>query len=173
MALYEIKTSEGDDGSVYPVKLLWPPCADDAADHGFIARRGLYVAGIGAPNEDSLYPSAFLLPIPSMPSAELTGGRLLRHRTRIRTAQCEWDQPWRMVWASAAELGTVPISVMRHPASTATAAGPPTPMKARPRPRRPDARFSSSLASDGVLGAGLLRFWIRIRQLRFSLAVGC
>ncbi|MET9656783.1 hypothetical protein [Streptomyces sp. NPDC006510] len=30
-ALYEIETSEGDDGTLHPVEQLWTPCADDAA----------------------------------------------------------------------------------------------------------------------------------------------
>ncbi|MEU9189460.1 hypothetical protein AB0D14_33945 [Streptomyces sp. NPDC048484] len=59
--LYEIETSEGDDGSRHPVEQLWTPCADDAADSGFVAHRGLYVTGIDDPTEDHLYPVAFLV----------------------------------------------------------------------------------------------------------------
>lgn len=59
-ALYEIETSESDDGTLHPVEQIWTPCADGAADHGFIAHRGLYVAGIEDATEDHLYPVGFL-----------------------------------------------------------------------------------------------------------------
>ena len=52
-ALYEIETSEADDGTIVPAEGIWTPEAEDAADHGFIAHRGLYVTGIGAPNDDA------------------------------------------------------------------------------------------------------------------------
>ncbi len=55
-ALYEIETSEADDGTTHPAEQLWTPCADDAADNGFVVHRGLYVAGI----DDRLYPVAFI-----------------------------------------------------------------------------------------------------------------
>ncbi len=59
-ALYEIETSEADDGTTHPAEQLWTPCTDDAADSGFIVHRGLYVAGIDDPTDDRLYPVAFL-----------------------------------------------------------------------------------------------------------------
>lgn len=58
--LYEIVTSEGDDGTIHPVEQLWTPCADDAADSGFVAHRGLYVTGIDDPTDDHLYPVGFI-----------------------------------------------------------------------------------------------------------------
>jgi hypothetical protein len=60
-ALYEIETSEGDDGSRHPVEQLWTPCADDAAESGFVTHHGLYVTGIDDPTEDRLYPVAFIV----------------------------------------------------------------------------------------------------------------
>ncbi|PKV77099.1 hypothetical protein [Streptomyces sp. TLI_146] len=60
-ALYEIETSEGDDGTMHPAEQLWTPCADDAADHGFIAHQGLFVAGIEGEADDALYPIGFLV----------------------------------------------------------------------------------------------------------------
>jgi hypothetical protein len=60
-ALYEIETSEADDGTTVPAEGIWTPSSDDAADNGFIAYSGLYVAGIGAPNDDSLYPDRFVV----------------------------------------------------------------------------------------------------------------
>ncbi|MEU7649915.1 hypothetical protein [Streptomyces huasconensis] len=30
-ALYEVETSEGDDGTPHPVERLWTACAEDAA----------------------------------------------------------------------------------------------------------------------------------------------
>lgn len=60
-ALYEIETSEGDDGTMHPAEQLWTPCAEDAADSGFIAHRGLYVTGIDDATEDHLYPVGFLV----------------------------------------------------------------------------------------------------------------
>ncbi|MFB6514088.1 hypothetical protein ACFCW4_33130 [Streptomyces virginiae] len=58
--LYEIATSEGDDGTLHPVERIWTPCADDPGS-GFIAHRGLHVTGIDNPTDDHLYPVAFLL----------------------------------------------------------------------------------------------------------------
>ncbi|MFD4860660.1 Ntn hydrolase family protein [Streptomyces atratus] len=60
-ALYEIETSEGDDGTMHPVEQLWTPCADDAADSGFVAHRGLYVAGIDDATGDHLCPVGFIV----------------------------------------------------------------------------------------------------------------
>ncbi|WP_031066286.1 hypothetical protein [Streptomyces sp. NRRL F-5527] len=59
--LYEIETSEADDGTTVPAECLWVPSSEDAADHGFVDYRGLCVAGIGAPNGDDTYPGAFIL----------------------------------------------------------------------------------------------------------------
>lgn len=58
--LYEIATSEGNDGNLHPFEQIWTPCAADAADSWFIAHRGLHVTGIDNPTEDHLYPVAFL-----------------------------------------------------------------------------------------------------------------
>jgi hypothetical protein len=60
-ALYEIETSEGDDGTMHPAEQLWTPCADGTADHGFIAHQGLFVAGIDGGADDDLYPVGFLV----------------------------------------------------------------------------------------------------------------
>ncbi|MFD7532261.1 hypothetical protein ACFV8E_32480 [Streptomyces sp. NPDC059849] len=60
-APYEIETSEGDAGTPHPVEQLWTPCADGAADSGFIAHRGLHVTGIDDATEDHLYPVAFIV----------------------------------------------------------------------------------------------------------------
>ncbi|MFF9336952.1 hypothetical protein [Streptomyces albogriseolus] len=59
--LYEIKTSEGDDGALHPAEQVWTPCAGGAADHGFIAHQGLFVAGIDGGADDDLYPVGFLV----------------------------------------------------------------------------------------------------------------
>ncbi|GAA3085014.1 hypothetical protein GCM10020000_84410 [Streptomyces olivoverticillatus] len=56
-ALHETETSEGDDGTTHE---LWTPCADSAADHGFIAHRGLHITGIDDATEDHLYPVGFI-----------------------------------------------------------------------------------------------------------------
>lgn len=45
-ALYEIETSEGDDGTTRPAEQFWTSCAEDTIDSGFVAHRGLNVAGI-------------------------------------------------------------------------------------------------------------------------------
>ncbi|WP_369384068.1 hypothetical protein [Streptomyces sp. cg36] len=58
-ALYEIETSEGDDGTLHPVEQLWTP-GEDAVEHGFIVHRDLYVTGIDDAIEDYLYPVAFM-----------------------------------------------------------------------------------------------------------------
>ncbi|MEU6672401.1 hypothetical protein [Streptomyces sp. NPDC046727] len=60
-ALYEIETSEGDDGTLHPAEQIWTPCADGAAHHGFIAHQGLFVAGIDGGSDDDLYPVGFLV----------------------------------------------------------------------------------------------------------------
>ncbi|MFF5521810.1 hypothetical protein [Streptomyces coeruleorubidus] len=57
---YEIETSEGDDGTA-PVAWLWTPNREDAADHGFIVRRGPRVAGIDDPIDDRHHSIAFIL----------------------------------------------------------------------------------------------------------------
>lgn len=59
-ALHEIATSEADDGTTAPAEGIWTP-GEDAADNGFIVYGGLHVAGIGAPNEDGLYPDRFVV----------------------------------------------------------------------------------------------------------------
>ncbi|MDX3540043.1 hypothetical protein PV721_38215 [Streptomyces sp. MB09-01] len=41
-ALYEIETSEGDDGTPHPAEQLWTP-GEDAVENGFVAHRGLHV----------------------------------------------------------------------------------------------------------------------------------
>ncbi|WP_409239362.1 hypothetical protein [Streptomyces sp. PA5.6] len=60
-ALYEIETSEGDDGTRHPAEHVWTPCADGTADHGFIAHQGRFVAGIDRVADDGLYPVGFLV----------------------------------------------------------------------------------------------------------------
>ncbi|MFJ9675289.1 hypothetical protein ACIRP5_31415 [Streptomyces sp. NPDC101221] len=59
--LYEIETSKGADGTMRPAEQLWTPCADGAADHGFIVHQGLFVAGIDGGADDDLYPDGFLV----------------------------------------------------------------------------------------------------------------
>ncbi|WP_093804392.1 hypothetical protein [Streptomyces sp. Wb2n-11] len=58
-ALYEIETSEGDDGTPHPVEQLWTP-GEDAVEKGFVIHRGLYVTGIDDATEGHLYPVAFV-----------------------------------------------------------------------------------------------------------------
>ncbi|WP_327278618.1 hypothetical protein OG609_45660 (plasmid) [Streptomyces sp. NBC_01224] len=58
--LYEIETSEADDGSRHPVECLWIPSSEDALDNGFIGRRGLYATGIDDVDKDHLYPVGFI-----------------------------------------------------------------------------------------------------------------
>ncbi|MEU9072055.1 hypothetical protein AB0D60_34870 [Streptomyces sp. NPDC048306] len=60
-ALYEIETSEGGDGTMHPAEQVWTPCADGAADHGFIAHQSLFVAGIDGGADDDLHPVGFLV----------------------------------------------------------------------------------------------------------------
>ncbi|MFZ3562847.1 hypothetical protein ACOKM5_43730 [Streptomyces sp. BH097] len=60
-ALYEIETSEGDDGTLHPVEQLWTPSADNAVGSGFTAHGGLHVIGIDHPTDDHLYPAGFLM----------------------------------------------------------------------------------------------------------------
>ncbi|MGA5364170.1 hypothetical protein [Streptomyces purpurascens] len=59
-ALYEIETSEADDGTTVPAEGIWTP-GEDAADNGFITYNGLYVAGIEAPNDDRPHPDRFVV----------------------------------------------------------------------------------------------------------------
>ncbi|WJV51800.1 hypothetical protein [Streptomyces flavofungini] len=60
-ALYEIETSEGDDGTMHPVEQLWTPGGEDAVANGFLAHAGLHVTGLNGPTDDPLYPVAFLV----------------------------------------------------------------------------------------------------------------
>ncbi|MEV6549267.1 hypothetical protein AB0M57_11200 [Streptomyces sp. NPDC051597] len=59
-ALYEIETSEGDDGAMHPAEQVWTPCADGAADPEFIAHQGPFIAGIDGGADDDLYSVGFL-----------------------------------------------------------------------------------------------------------------
>ncbi|MGP3777068.1 hypothetical protein ACTWJ8_40170 (plasmid) [Streptomyces sp. SDT5-1] len=47
-------------------------------------------------------------------------GVFLRHPHPDHPCGCEWDDSWRMVYAPRAELGAVPVTVMRHPAAAAS-----------------------------------------------------
>jgi hypothetical protein len=58
--LYEIETSESDDGSTHPAECIWAP-GEDAVETGFVIHRGLHVAGIGDATDDHLYPVGFLV----------------------------------------------------------------------------------------------------------------
>ncbi|MEU8949646.1 hypothetical protein [Streptomyces sp. NPDC048489] len=159
--LYEIETSEGDDGTMHPVEQLWTP-GEDAGENGFLTHSGFQVTGIDDSTEDHLYPVAFLalghrkwadiieaaaaymsrthdwrnlhlypgddpaILIPRIPRAVHTHGVFLRHSHPDGCA-CEWDGAWRMVWASAADPGAIPITAMRHPSAAVTAADIPDP----------------------------------------------
>lgn len=50
-ALYEIGTSEGDDGSTHPAECIWTlgEDAEEAAASGFVIHRSLYIAGSTTP----------------------------------------------------------------------------------------------------------------------------
>lgn len=58
--LYEIDTSEADDGTEHPTEALWTPAGEEAVKHGFVAHGGLYVAGISVTADDVLHPQAFV-----------------------------------------------------------------------------------------------------------------
>ncbi|MFE4177170.1 hypothetical protein ACFRR7_34905 [Streptomyces sp. NPDC056909] len=59
-ALYDIETSEADDGTPHPTECLWTP-GEDATDAGFIVHRGLYITGISGPDSDEdAHPTAFV-----------------------------------------------------------------------------------------------------------------
>ncbi|MFE4578544.1 hypothetical protein [Streptomyces chartreusis] len=59
-ALYQIETSEADDGTMAPAEGIWTPAGEEAVDHGFVVYRELYIGGISAPHDDNLYPQAFI-----------------------------------------------------------------------------------------------------------------
>ncbi|MFE7653621.1 hypothetical protein ACFU6M_12020 [Streptomyces bottropensis] len=65
--------------------------------------------------------------IPRIPRAVLTWGVFIRHPHPDHGCGCEWDDTWRTVWAPDTEPGAVPITVMRHPAASATTADIPNP----------------------------------------------
>ncbi|MFJ2819021.1 hypothetical protein [Streptomyces sp. ATexAB-D23] len=50
-ALYEIETSEGDDGTMHPVEHLWTPDHGDPNRLGFITHNGITITGYGAEDE--------------------------------------------------------------------------------------------------------------------------
>jgi hypothetical protein len=59
LALHEIETSEGDDGTMSPVEQFWTP-AEGATENGCIAHHDLHVAaGLDDPPGHH-YPVAFL-----------------------------------------------------------------------------------------------------------------
>ncbi|WP_432197087.1 hypothetical protein [Streptomyces sp. bgisy027] len=59
-ALYEIETSEANDGTMIPAEGIWKPAGEEAVDRGFVVYRELYIGGISAPHDDTLYPQAFI-----------------------------------------------------------------------------------------------------------------
>ncbi|MFD9601804.1 hypothetical protein [Streptomyces sp. NPDC059970] len=131
--LYEIETSEGDDGSTHPAEQLWTPCAGDVADSGFVTHQGLYVTGIDDATDDHLYPGDDpSVLIPRIPRAVHTHGVFLRHPHPGHGCGCEWDDTWRMVWAPATEPGAAPITALRHPAAPAAVADLPNPDHGEP-----------------------------------------
>ncbi|MEV5731255.1 hypothetical protein AB0N50_36640 [Streptomyces pharetrae] len=58
-SLYDLVTSEGDDGTMHPAEQLWAP-GEDAVENGFIVHRGMHVTGIDDPTDDHLYPVGFV-----------------------------------------------------------------------------------------------------------------
>jgi hypothetical protein len=58
-SLYDLVTSEGDDGTMHPAEQLWTP-GEDAVENGFIVHRGMHVTGIDDPTDDHLYPVGFV-----------------------------------------------------------------------------------------------------------------
>ncbi|MBM7167441.1 hypothetical protein JQK87_03205 [Streptomyces sp. G44] len=50
-ALYEIETSEGDDGTMRPIEHLWTPDHGDPKRLGFITHNGITITGYGAEDE--------------------------------------------------------------------------------------------------------------------------
>ncbi|MFF8595238.1 hypothetical protein ACF061_28110 [Streptomyces sp. NPDC015220] len=58
--LYDLVTSEGDDGTRHPAEQLWTP-GEDAVENGFLVHRGLHVTGIDDPTDDHLYPVGFVV----------------------------------------------------------------------------------------------------------------
>ncbi|MFE9455011.1 hypothetical protein [Streptomyces sp. NPDC006739] len=66
-APYEIETSKADDGTIVPAEGIWTLEGEGATDNGFAVYCGLHVAGIGAPNDDGLYPDR-------SSSSDTTGG---------------------------------------------------------------------------------------------------
>ncbi|WP_086796501.1 hypothetical protein [Streptomyces caniscabiei] len=58
-ALYEIETSEADDGTTVPAEGIWSP-GEDVKEYGFLAYSGLHITGIGGPADDDAYPAAFV-----------------------------------------------------------------------------------------------------------------
>lgn len=57
--LYDLVTSESDDGTMHPAEQLWTP-GEDAVENGFIVHRGMHVTGIDDPTDDHLYPVGFV-----------------------------------------------------------------------------------------------------------------
>ncbi|MCO8303620.1 hypothetical protein ACFV4E_38270 [Streptomyces hygroscopicus] len=61
-ALYEIETSEDDDGTMHPAEQLWTP-GEDAVEHGgFLAHGDLHVTGLDGATDDQAL-SYLLMPI--------------------------------------------------------------------------------------------------------------
>ncbi|MFH8803980.1 hypothetical protein ACH4F6_31055 [Streptomyces sp. NPDC017936] len=56
-ALYEIETSEADDGTTHPAEALCTPAGRNAVHHGFALHGGVYVVGISSPADDNLLPA--------------------------------------------------------------------------------------------------------------------
>lgn len=62
-----------------------------------------------------------------LPRAVHTHAVYLRHPHPDHPCGCEWENTWRLIYASPAEPGAVPVTVMRHPASRPADTAIPTP----------------------------------------------
>ncbi|MFB8166188.1 hypothetical protein [Streptomyces rubiginosohelvolus] len=70
--------------------------------------------------------------IPRIPRAVHTHGVFLRRPHPDHGCASGRDDTWRMVWAPSTKPGAVPITAMRHPAATVTAAAIPNPDEGAP-----------------------------------------
>ncbi|WP_157857981.1 hypothetical protein [Streptomyces durhamensis] len=110
-ALYEVETNEGDDGTMHPAEQVWTPCADGAADYGFIDHQSLCVAGIDGGADDGLYPVGFLV------LGHQRVGRHHRGRRRVHGPDPRLAQPAKPRPSRCSPASVTEYRIKRRPTS--------------------------------------------------------
>ncbi|MEU9858947.1 hypothetical protein [Streptomyces sp. NPDC047974] len=152
--LYDLATSEGQDGTVHPAEQIWTPDQDPAVLGFTPVLGGLHITGLPAPEaNDGDHPALFVLLGHHRWATTIHAAALYMQRAHAWTRWCLYpgDDPddvipripravhahatihchptgtWRLAWARPDEPGAVPATAMRHPAAPVTSVAMPNP----------------------------------------------